>query len=146
MYSNKRSGHEPLFLLGKKEKLKVQNETGKEKGLLNPRSFDFSLSIIRFIDTLDQKDLSVQVISKQLIRSATSVGANIVEAQAGSSRKDFANFYSYALKSANETKFWLDLLKSSGKCNTKNAENLLLEGTELSNIIAASIITLRAKH
>ncbi len=86
------------------------------------------------------------VIYKQLIRSATSIGANIIEAQAGSSRKDFTNFFSYALKSANESKFWLGLLRDSGKIDSGRASGLLNETAELANILASSIITLKGKR
>ena len=56
-----------------------------------------------------------RIINDQLLRSATSIGANVIEAQAASSRKDYTNFFAYALKSANECKFWLGLLRDSGR-------------------------------
>ncbi|MBL7209654.1 MAG: four helix bundle protein, partial [Dehalococcoidia bacterium] len=72
-----------------------------------------------------------------LLRSATSIGANVVEAQGAGSRKDYTNFFTHALKSANETKFWLGLLRDSGKAER--------EVTELVNILATSILTLKGK-
>ena len=87
----------------------------------------------------------MQIISKQLLRSATSIGANIIEAQAGSSKKDFTNFFSHALKSANESKFWLGLLRDSKKGNQEEIEKLLQETIELSNILGSSILTLKGK-
>ena len=122
----------------------MQNISEKPKGILKHRSYQFALDIIKFLDTLDKKDYSVQVISKQLLRSATSIGANIIEAQAGSSKKDFANFYNYALKSANETKFWLGLLYDSGKAGS--TDSLMKEAVELSNMLAASVLTLKEKR
>jgi len=115
------------------------------KNSLKYRTYVFALSIIKFIDLLQKKDLSVQVISKQLIRSATSIGANVIEAQAGKTRKDFANFFTYALKSANETKFWLGLLRDSKKSNIEKADGLLAEASEIANILGASILTLNSK-
>ena len=85
----------------------MQNNNLKPKTNLKQRAYLYALDIIKFIDSLDKKDFSVQVITKQLLRSATSIGANIIEAQSGSTKRDFTNFFSYALKSANETKFWL---------------------------------------
>ena len=123
----------------------MQSNNTNEKGILKPRSFRFSLDIIKFLDGLSKGDSSVQVISKQVLRSATSIGANIVEAQSGSSRKDFANFYSHALKSANETKYWLELLKEANKCDVGQADALLKEVNELSNMLASSILTLKNK-
>jgi four helix bundle protein len=80
------------------------------------------------------------------IRSGTSIGANIVEAQAGSSKKDFTNFYFHSLKSANETKFWLGLIRDSAKGDKIRADNLLKEVTEIANILGASIVTLKKKQ
>ncbi|OHA24317.1 MAG: hypothetical protein A3D50_02180, partial [Candidatus Taylorbacteria bacterium RIFCSPHIGHO2_02_FULL_44_12] len=74
------------------------------------------------------------------------IGANIIEAQAGSSKKDFTNFFSHALKSANESKFWLGLLRDSGKADKQRAETLLQETKELANILGSSIVTLRGKR
>jgi four helix bundle protein len=70
----------------------MQNNNAKPKIELKVRAYHYALAIMKFINTLDKKDWSIQVIGKQLLRSATSVGANIVEAQAGSSKKDFTNF------------------------------------------------------
>lgn len=113
---------------------------------LKKRAYIYALKIIRFIDNLNNKDFSIQIISKQLLRSATSIGANIIEAQAGRTKKDFTNFFTHALKSANETKFWLGLLRDSNKAD-KNKTNLLLQETnELANILGASILTLKGKR
>src|SRR3990167_6852991 len=89
------------------------------------RAYTYSLDIIRFIDLLNKQDFVVQIIAKQLLRSLTSIGANIIEAQAASSKRDFINFLNHALKSANESKFWLGLLRDSGKAN-KEQVNILL--------------------
>ncbi len=123
----------------------MQNYSLKQKADLKTRSYLYGLEIIRFIDTLDKKDFSVAVIVQQLLRSATSVGANIIEAQAGSSKRDFTNFFSYSLKSANESKFWLGLLRDSGKADKQKSNDLLQETTELANILGSSIITLKGK-
>jgi four helix bundle protein len=64
------------------------------------RVYRFALDIIRFIEKL-AKDQTSRVISDQLLRSATSIGANVVEAQSASSRKDYTNYFTHALKSAN---------------------------------------------
>lgn len=97
------------------------------------------------MDTLDKKEFSVQVMARQLLRSATSIGANIIEAQAGSTKKDFTNFFTHALKSANESKFWLGLLRDSGKADKVKTTDLLNETIQLSNILGSSILTLKGK-
>ena len=124
----------------------MQNNNSKFKVDLKKRVYLYSLNIIKFIDNLNNKDLTIQIISKQLLRSATSIGANIIEAQAGSSKKDFTNFFNYALKSANESKFWIGLLRDSNKSDKNKANELLQETIELANILAASIITLKGKN
>lgn len=74
-------------------------------------SFDFSLSIIQLYKTLVEK--KEFVLSKQLLRSGTSIGANVEEATAAQSRKDFISKMAIASKEARETKYWLRLLEKS---------------------------------
>jgi len=100
--------------------------------------------MIEFIDALPN-DISTSVIAKQLIRSSTSIGANIIEAKGASSKKDFANFFSYALKSANESLYWLGLLRDAKKLNSPSLDYLLKETKELANILGSSILTLKGK-
>ena len=114
------------------------------KGDLKQRSYRFALEIIRLMEKLP-KDMASIVMAKQVLRSATSIGANIIEAKSASSRKDFINFYNYALKSANETKFWLLLLQDAGKANVADAQPIIQESYELANMLAASIITFKNK-
>ncbi|OGO22964.1 MAG: hypothetical protein A2Z28_04620 [Chloroflexi bacterium RBG_16_51_9] len=109
---------------------------------IKERSYLFALRIIKLTESLSN-DQASRIISDQLLRSATSIGANIIEGQSASSRRDFTNFLNHALKSANETRFWLGLLRDSGK-QSKEAINPLLEDvTQLANILAASITTLK---
>jgi len=124
----------------------MQDDNSKVKLELKERAYIYGLKIIKFIDCLNKKDFTVQMIAKQLLRSATSIGVNVIEAREGSSKKDFANFFNYALKSANETKFWLGLLRDSNKASKERVEALLQETKELSNILGASIITLRGRR
>lgn len=108
------------------------------------RTYQFALKIIDFINHLPN-DLSTRTIAKQLIRAATSIGANIIEAQASPSRKDFTNFFNYSLKSAHETKYWLSLLKDSNKSDVTTTENLIRETEVIANILGSSILTLKGK-
>jgi four helix bundle protein len=113
---------------------------------IKKRAYLYALDTIKFIDRLSQNDLSVRVIANQLLRSATSVGANIIEAQAASSKKEFTNFLNHSLKSANESKLWLALLRDSGKAKRESANSLLSETKQLANILASSILTLKGKR
>lgn len=111
---------------------------------LKKRSYMYGLDIIKFLEGLSGDYIS-DTIGRQLLRSATSIGANIVEAQASSSKKDFANFYNHSLKSANESKFWLGLLRDSNKAPVDKISPILREANELSNILASSILTIKGK-
>jgi four helix bundle protein len=82
----------------------------------------------------------------QLIRAGVSIGANMTEARAASSKKDCINFYSYALKSANEAKYWPAMLKESKKISSKINNSLIDEVVQLANLLAASILTMKKKR
>jgi len=113
---------------------------------LRKRIYKFVLNLISFIDSFPKNDSLCQIVTKQLLRSGTSIGANYVEAIAGSSRKDFTNFLTHSLKSANESKFWLALLRDTKKINKNTVDVLLKELEELSKILASSIKTLKNKN
>lgn len=108
------------------------------------RAFIFARNTISLVDTFPNKR-SAWVISDQLIRAATSIGANIIEAQAASSKKDFVNFLNHALKSGNETKFWLALSKDISPSSKEKITSLLQEVDELVKILGSSISTLKGK-
>lgn len=104
------------------------------------RSFLFSKRIVLYIGntTFDKIYFS---IFDQLLRSATSIGANLVEGIAGASKKDFINYYSIALKSANETKYWLCLIRDTiQQTDKKEILELIQEADEISKIIARIVI------
>jgi len=112
---------------------------------LRRRCYKFSLDLISFIDSLPNQR-SCWIIADQLIRSGTSIGANLIEAKASSSRLEFKKFYEISLKSANETEYWLGLLKDSEKSKKEKIEILLKELKEISNMIAASVIKLKNRR
>lgn len=111
---------------------------------LEERSYAFSLKTIRFLESLP-KDYMTQIMTKQLLRSATSIGANIAEGQYASSKKDFAIFYRHALKSGKETQYWLRLLRDAKKIAGAEMDFLLNEISELIKILAASILKIQGK-
>ena len=111
---------------------------------LYKRTYFYALEIIKFIDKLP-KDSAGHIMGNQLLRSGTSVSANLIEARAASSKKDYINFYHYALKSANESKLWLGLLRDAGRADKKTADELLQETVEIANILASSILTMKGK-
>jgi four helix bundle protein len=121
----------------------MQNEKEKFKKDFIKRIIRFSLNTINLCNSL-HKDKKYWVICDQLIRSATSIGANIVEAKSSSSRRDYIKFFEIALKSANETKYWLILMKELS-VHKKRIDELLREADEISKIIGSSVLTLKGK-
>jgi len=110
---------------------------------LKKRIYAFILKLIKLIEHLPRYDALCQVVRDQLMRSGTSIGANYIEAVAASSKKDFTNFLTYSLKSANESKFWLALLRDTGKIETSEANKLLKELIEIASILGSSVRTLK---
>jgi four helix bundle protein len=129
----------------KRARIKMQNDKAKFKDEFKRRVYKFALDVIGFVDRLPVEQAS-RIITDQLLRSTTSIGANVIEAQAASSRKDYTNFFAHALKSANECKFWLGLLRDSGRGDKESVNVLLREATEIANILATSILTLKGKR
>lgn len=76
----------------------------------------------------------------QLVRSATSVGANIVEGGNSTSRKEFINYFQIALKSGSETLYWLALLKELNKAKEQELQQLIDECTEVKKLISTIIL------
>jgi len=109
----------------------------KDNVVLN-KSFDFALEIIELYKILKSKNEFV--ISKQLLRSGTSIGANVEEATAAQSKKDFATKMSIASKEARETRYWLRLLNKS-KLVEYDYKNYLNKIDELIRIITAIVKT-----
>ncbi|HUQ65763.1 MAG TPA: four helix bundle protein [Flavitalea sp.] len=105
------------------------------------RSFQFAKNVVLFINSVPYRS-HISIVD-QLLRSATSIGANIIEGRSGNSRKNLVNFYSIALRSANETYYWLRLLSVTSSNNEKTLELLTTECKEISKILAKSIITLK---
>ncbi|MHB0756520.1 four helix bundle protein [Polaribacter sp. M15] len=77
------------------------------------KSFHFACEVVKFCDTLKMnKDFE---LASQLLKSGTSIGANTREAQRGVSKKDFKNKFGIALKEADETKYWIEILEATGR-------------------------------
>lgn len=132
------------MLLTQNANLKVQNNNSKRKSELRYRCYYFSIEIIKFLETLPEKRI-YWIMADQLMRCATSIGANVVEAKSSSSRRDFIKFYEIALKSANETKYWLALFRDTTSAKKELSNKLLLEVEEISKMLGSSILTLKNK-
>ncbi len=115
----------------------MNNDYNKDNVVLN-KSFDFALEIIELYKILKTK--KEFVISKQLLRSGTSIGANVEEATAAQTKKDFATKMAIASKEARETRYWLRLLNKS-KLVEYDYKNYLNKIDELIRIITAIVKT-----
>lgn len=122
----------------------MQNDKSKFKNEFKKRLYNFTLKLIEFIDKLSNDNVSRR-IGDQLLRSGTSILGNYIEGQSSSSKKDFINFFNHSLKSANESKLWLAILRDSKRVKSENAEWFLKELDEISNIFGSSILTLKGK-
>lgn len=122
----------------------MENDRAKFKNEFKARLYQWVLQLITYLDGIS-RDVTGSVISKQLVRSGTSIVANYIEAQSASSRKDFTNFFTHALKSANESKLWLELLRDTHRGDMSAVSSLLAELTEISKILASSILKLKGK-
>ena len=122
----------------------MENDSVKFKNDFKKRLYNWVLRLIKFIDKLP-KDSVCNIMGKQLLRSGTSVLANYIEANSASSKKDFINYFTHSLKSANESKVWLALLRDTNKGDKDKLKWLLEELGEIANILGSSILTLKGK-
>ena len=121
----------------------TDNHTFRDK--LIQRAYRLAQQTILLVEGFPNKR-PAWIISDQLIRAITSIAANIIEAQAASSKKDFINFLNHALKSGNEAIFWLQLSKDLNKDLIPELELLIQETQELVKILGSSIKKLRTQN
>ena len=106
-----------------------------KENLIQQKTYDFAL---KMINTSKQMQINKEyVLSRQLLKSGTSIGANVEEAIGGQSRKDFLSKISIAYKEARETKFWLRLLRDSNSIDTDHSDELIYQVDEILRIIAS---------
>ena len=115
------------------------------ESIISKKSFQFALKIIRIYQTLTI-DYKEYVLSKQMLRSGTSIGANVAESGAAYSRKEFEFKLSLAYKEARETSYWLRLIFASKYLNESNYIELKKDVDELQKIIGSTLVTLRKQQ
>jgi len=108
-------------------------------GTTRQKAFDFALSIIALCEILDEN--RQYILARQLLRAGTSIGANIEEAGAAESRRDFAHKMGIASKEARETNYWLRLLSQSGIAQKINVKSHLEKSLELIRLLTAIVKT-----
>lgn len=132
-------------MLTNNSKLIANNHNQKLKTDLKYRSYYFSIDLIKFANTFPAQK-TYWLIADQLLRSATSIGANIIEAKASASKKDFINYFQIALKSANETLYWLSLLKDTNLVETNEIKSLVGQCQQLCKMLGSSSLTMKGKR
>lgn len=115
-----------------------------KENVLKNKSFNFAIRIVNLYKFL-KKEHGEYILSQQLIRSGTSVGAIIREAEHAESLKDFIHKLSIGLKEANESKYWLDLLFATEFINKNMYESLNKDCEELLKLLTASVKTSKLK-
>ena len=105
----------------------------------------FAIRIIKACVFLDEKPGVSRSLAKQLLRSGTSIGANVREAQSAQSNKDFINKLEIALKEARETQYWLEILIESELVSPSKFNSILQEANEIGKILVASTAKLKGK-
>jgi four helix bundle protein len=117
----------------------------KENNVVVEKSYAFAIRIVNCYKYLcvEKKEF---VLSKQLLRSGTSIGANIEEAIGGQSQKDFFAKLSIAYKEARETNYWLRILRDTQYIDNKISESLLADSDELLRLIGSIIKTLKQNN
>ena len=112
----------------------------ERKSILKDKSFAFAVHIVSVCQILTE-DKREYLISKQLLRSGTSIGALIREAQNAESKKDFIHKLAVSQKECDESLYWLELLKETKYIDEQEYENINNEATELLKMLRSAIIT-----
>lgn len=105
-----------------------------KENIIKEKSFKFAIRIVNLYKHL-KEDKNEFIMSKQLMRSGTSIGANIAEADRAVSKKDFINKSAIALKEANESDYWIELLHKTDYLDNKQYESIKEDSVELIKIL-----------
>ena len=117
----------------------------RKSNILKEKNFAFALRIIKLYEFLKTEHKEF-VLSKQILRSGTSIGAKILESENASSRKDFLNKLNIPLKETDETDYWLELLHRTGYLEQKLYDSLHIDCNKVISLLVASIKTLKTKE
>lgn len=121
------------------EELRMKSE--KRKSIILEKSFGFSLKIMRFYRDFKKQGGESLILGRQLLRCATSIGANIHEAQAAQSKADFISKISISHKEAWETLYWLKLILQSEIISPAKLQDLIADCNELLRILSSILLT-----
>ncbi len=114
------------------------------ENVIETKSFKFAIRVVNLYQYLTENKKEY-ILSKQLLRSGTSIGANVTESQNAQSNLDFINKMSIALKETSETKYWLRLLKETGYLTEEESKSMLNDCMEIESILVKIIKTSKEK-
>jgi four helix bundle protein len=114
-------------------------EAAMQQPDIQTRSFEFACRVIRLVESVSRRSSTTRLLCRQLLRSSTSVGANLEEASGAQSKADFVSKCSIATKDARETKYWLRLLAVSRSTESEDLAPLLQEADELVAILTTIV-------
>jgi len=117
----------------------------KSENVIQIKSYQFAVKVVNLCRKL-MDDKREYILSKQLLRSGTSIGANIEEAIGGHSEKDFFAKLTISYKEARESKYWLNLLRDTNYLNQEETQELLIDLEELLRIIGSIQKTIKSKQ
>ncbi len=120
------------------------NQLAMKENILKTKSFDFAVRIVKLYKFL-KKEHNEFILSQQIVRSGTSIGALIREAEHGESLKDFIHKLTIGLKEANESKYWLDLLFATYVLTKKMYDSINKDCEELLKLLTASVKTSKSR-
>ena len=122
------------------EKSEKMDDLKKKESLINGKTLNFALRIIEMVKYVRRKD-DERVLTKQVLRSGTSIGASVRESEYAQSQSDFIHKLSISLKEANETEYWLCLLNKAGYIDENSYGSIKKDCDEIMAILIASIKT-----
>ena len=120
----------------------VKNNYQRKENVILNKSKAFAVNVVRLCQSL-QSEKHEYILSKQILRSGTSIGANAKEAINGSSNKDFGNKMTIALKEAGETEYWLEILFETDYICKEQFDSMITDCRELIKILTSIINTIK---
>ena len=118
----------------------------REGGPLHTKSYAFAVRVVKMFLHLSGNDWKLQAIYKQVLRSGTSISANVHESEFAQSPSDFASKLHIALKEANETMNWLNLLRDTGFIDEKAFDSMASDCSEVIALLVSSIKTIKQNN
>lgn len=131
--------------MNERTKTNQQSALSSQNSIVD-RSFSFAVRVVKLCKYLENQDRVSRTLANQLLRSGTSIGANVEEAQAGQSKADFIAKMSIARKEARETHYWLRLLEESEIVPESQLSEIVQEADEIIRILTAIVKTAQARN